>query len=679
MTIRRLLAVATVLASAGCTAAEPIRFEATGTEVRAAAADVTSFVRTGWHLPLTVRVLLSNSESGQPLAPPQLAREEALAVRQLAEVREAQAHAAFDFFAVDVTIGSTTAPRARVRGDLRRLEVELPVPAQDDPAVVSAHALIEALGDAFAWDAVGRWYEGETTDELLAAQRRDLSKLDRLEGELAVECRRLEMVAATLDARAVATGREPLLTPSEATFARGAQYRATFNLHRVLNTLARWRAAADDDDLSVRDGARLIYARAAEVHQAYLDWVLDVVVGERPVLAVWQSSWWHRHPLYAVLDASAPLDFVDLDGARPGSLPAGSVRALLRLRYDSDLDDCYEAGADLREQVPTAAFVGTPLEAEARAAWTRSLETQAVLLEHRFGPFAAWKETWDARLKSGFSFPFYQIVARVSCFLGDTRTTSRAPAVSLAQAKELEQRLQPGDLLLVRQDDFLSNAFLPGFWPHAVLWLGPTEAWTALRLADGSRLADDPLVKAVLPRLAGADEHHLPYRSIEAVSEGVVFSSIGHVLEKDYVAALRPTLSEAKVAESIRRALALHGRPYDFSFDFATDDRVVCTELVYRAYDPDLNFRVQVDAPPPGPSPAVPGVAPIAGRIAMTANDIARYALHMLDHPDPDAATRYPGKVMELLFFADRSADGKSAIVTAGAQAVAALREAVNR
>jgi hypothetical protein len=676
MTTRTLLSLAAVLVGAGCTTVEPIRFEATGASavVRAAAADVTSFVRAGWHLPLTVRVHLSNAADGQPLPPDQLAREEALAARQLAEVREAYAHAAFDFFEVDMTIGGDGSPAARVTGDLRRLVITLPATSPD---VVGAHALIEALGDAFAWDAVGRWYAGESTEDLVAAQRRDLAKLDRLEDQLAVECRRLEMIAATLDARAVATGQEPLLTPSEATFARGAQYRATFNLHRALNTFARWRVALDDDALSVRDGARLVAMRAAEVHAAYLDWVLDVVVGERPVLAVWQSSWWHRHPLYAVLDASAPLDFVDLDGAPPGSLPAGSVRALLRLRYATDLDDCYEAGREAGEQVPAERFAKGPLEAEARAAWARSLTTRAVTLEHGFGPFAAWKETWDARLKSGFSFPFYQIVARVSCFLGDTRTSSRPPAVSLAQAEALERRLRPGDLLLVRQDDFLSNAFLPGFWPHALVWLGAPEAWTALRLADGTRLGDDPLVRAVLPRLAVTDEHGLAPRSIEAVSEGVVFSSIGHVLHKDYVVALRPTLSEAQVAESIRRALALHGRPYDFSFDFATDDRVVCTELVYRAYDPHLNFRVQVDAPPPGPSPAVPGVAPIAGRIAMTANDIARYALHMLDHPQPSAALRYPGKVLDVLFFADRAGDGVT--ILDGERAVSALRTAVDR
>lgn len=674
MSRRRHLALALTpaLLCAAC-ASEPIRFSANTDGVRAATADVTSFVRAGWHLPLDVRVHLSNAEDGQPLAPEQAAREEALAVDQLAAVREAYAHAAFDFFEVQVEVGRAAEPRARVTGPLRRLEVELPASGP----VVAPHALIAALGEAFAWDAVGPWYRGETTDELLAALRRDLGKLDALEEQLALECRRMEMVSASLDARAAATGREPMLTPTEATFARGAQFRATFALHRVLNTLARWRVAAADEACSVRDVARVVLLRARYVHQAHLDWLLDIVVGQRPVLAVWQREWWHRHPLYTTLDAKADIDFVDVEGGAPGSIPEGAVRALLKLRYDSDLDDCYEEVDELAEGLAPGAFAGHPLEAEVARAWARVPASKKVVAAHAFTAFAAWKETWDARLKGGFSFPFYVVVAQVATFLGDTRTTSRAPAVTPAQADALAGRLQPGDILVVRQDGFLSNVFLPGFWPHAVLWLGPEEAWTKLRLEDGTRLGDDPLVRAVLPRFrAATDEHGLPARCIEAVSEGVVFSSVAHALGKDYAAALRPELPEHAVAAAIKRALALHGRPYDFDFDFGTDDRVVCTELVYRAYDPDLNFRVQVDGAP-APEPAVPGLLEVAGRLAMPANELARYALHMVDHPDPVAALRYPGRKLRLLFFADRK--GPSVDVHEGAAALEPFRASVLR
>lgn len=667
------------LVLAACAAPqERPRAAADAPAIQAAAAALTSFVRAGWHLPVRVQAHLSDASDAAALTAEQAAREEALVVQQLEEVREAYAHAAFDLFEVAVTIDAAArAPGAALEGPLRRLVVRLPRPADDAAAPVAAHALIEAMGDAFAWDAVGRWYEGEADADLLAALRRDLGKLDRLEEQLALECRRLELVSAALDARAAATGHEPMLTPSEATFARGAQHRATFALHRVLNTLARWRAAGRDDDLPRRDAARLVLLRARHVHEAYLTWLLDVVVGERPVLEVWQRAWWHRHPLYRTLDARGPLDFVDQGDAPPGTIPAGSVRALLRLRYGGDLGRCYDEVDAVTATGPAGALAGGPLAAEAAAARQGVTRCRALLERHRFGAFAAWKETWDARLKAGFTYPFYAVVAQVACFLGDTRTTSRPPAIDPALADGLAARLRPGDVLLVRQDGFLSNAFLPGFWPHAILWLGPQDAWTALRLEDGTSLGDDPLVKRVLPRfLAATDDHGLPARAIEAVSEGVVFSSVAHALGKDHAAALRPDLPEHAVAAAIKRALTLHGRPYDFDFDFATDDRVVCTELVYRAYDPDLNFRVQVDASP-APATPVPGVIPVAGRWTMPATELARYAVFMQDHAAPDPAVRYPGRRLGLVFFAERR--GAAAVVHEGEAALTALRASVER
>jgi len=69
------------------------------------------------------------------------------------------------------------------------------------------------------------------------------------------------------------------------------------------------------------------------------------------------------------------------------------------------------------------------------------------------------------------------------------------------------------------------------------------------------------------------------------VSEGVVAASFEHSCGADYVAALRPNLGLADVAAALDRALGYFGRPYDFDFDFATDDRVVCSELVAKAYE----------------------------------------------------------------------------------------------
>jgi hypothetical protein len=682
MTLRRksLLVIAVTalltLIIARCVT-QHVRQDVTAPAVRAAAADLAAFVREGWHLPVSVSVGVTAGPdgAGPAASDPRVA---ALAVRQLAAVKEAQARAAFDFFAVDVEVGAAEEPTARVSGEDRRISISLPAPGAEGGAIVEAGAILEALAARFAWDAVGRWYPGEPREELLAALRRDLGKVDALEETLAVECRRLEMVSSALSERARSSGQEPILTPSESVFARGAQVRATFALHRLLNTIARWRAAAQDPAFPLPTAAKVVLRRAREVHEAHLAWLLDVVVGVRPVLAVWEKEWWHRHPLYKALDASAPLDFVDMDGAPPGSIPEGSVRALLLLRYDGAVDACYAKVDAWTGSLDPATFRGAPLGEECAAAFARSAKSRAVRDAHAFGPFQAWKETWDARLKEGFSYPFYQVVAKVSTFLGDTRTSKRPPALRGERLHALEKKLRPGDILLVRQDDFLSNAFLPGFLPHAVLWLGEEAAWTSLALEGGTKLGDDPLVRAVLPKFrAAVDEHGNPARAIEAVSEGVLFSSLEHAMSKDYVAALRPELPEGRVAAAIRRGVTLLGRPYDFDFDFATDDRIVCTELVYHAYNSEVNFRVQVDAPPPGPKPRVPGVLPVVGRLTMPANELARYALHMQERPEGDAALGYPGRRLSVLFFADRK--DPEATVYEGPEAVKALKEAVER
>jgi hypothetical protein len=38
---------------------------------------------------------------------------------------------------------------------------------------------------------------------------------------------------------------------------------------------------------------------------------------------------------------------------------------------------------------------------------------------------------------------------------------------------------------------------------------------------------------------------------------------------------------------ALGRAFGYAGRPYDFNFDFRTDTALVCSELVYKAYQPD--------------------------------------------------------------------------------------------
>jgi len=58
------------------------------------------------------------------------------------------------------------------------------------------------------------------------------------------------------------------------------------------------------------------------------------------------------------------------------------------------------------------------------------------------------------------------------------------------------------------------------------------------------------------------------------------FEVSGHA---DSMAALRPRISEEGRLRAVLRALSHYGKPYDFNFEFSTDETVVCSELVYKA------------------------------------------------------------------------------------------------
>lgn len=61
----------------------------------------------------------------------------------------------------------------------------------------------------------------------------------------------------------------------------------------------------------------------------------------------------------------------------------------------------------------------------------------------------------------------------------------------------------------------------------------------------------------------------------------------------DSAAVLRPSgLSKTQIKDAISRAFRHLGKPYDFQFDFDSADKLVCSELVFRAFSgmPELEF-----------------------------------------------------------------------------------------
>jgi hypothetical protein len=217
-------------------------------------------------------------------------------------------------------------------------------------------------------------------------------------------------------------------------------------------------------------------------------------------------------------------------------------------------------------------------------------------------------------------------------WMGDTRVQRVGrPLIGTLQVSQLKDKLQPGDVVLARQNWYLSNLGLPGFWPHAELVLGRPEHWTAAFDGDPAVqawLAEQPEKPTTLAELVarrfpkgwrqyveGKDyQGRGPIWVMESISEGVSLTAPEHAFQVDYVAVLRPQLPALIKAQALVRAFGYHGRPYDFDFDFLSDRTLVCTELVWKSYRP-LNSGatgLRID------------LVEVAGRPTLPANEIAR-------------------------------------------------------
>ena len=269
----------------------------------------------------------------------------------------------------------------------------------------------------------------------------------------------------------------------------------------------------------------------------------------------------------------------------------------------------------------------------------------------------------------GFS-AWFPVQAGVAEWMGDTKVKRlHRHLVSHAQLDLMQSALEPGDIVVARHNWYLSNVGLPGFWPHAELYLG---TWSEL-----SAYFDTDEVKTWVRSLPGGHESladylaerfpetwvqykktaedGTPLRIIEAVSEGVIFSSLYRAAGADYVGVMRPRFSKVDKAKAVVAAFGWFGRPYDFNFDFLTDESLVCTELVYKSWQPADNRR--------GPTLELQSVM---GRTTLPANDIVRQFDEGMDTKEPE---------LEFVYFLDGREKEGDALVSD----VAAFRESWRR
>lgn len=196
---------------------------------------------------------------------------------------------------------------------------------------------------------------------------------------------------------------------------------------------------------------------------------------------------------------------------------------------------------------------------------------------------------------------WFPVQKNVAALMGDIKVWR--PGVSLItrdQIRNLREKLRPGDILLQRREWFATNIGIPGYWTHAALYIG--SPWERSRYFAGPGLAEwltkmgssggtlDSLLRSRYPEqyqlsVTPQEENHIP-RVVEAIAPGVSFTTLEHSASADSMVVLRPNLPRREIARAILRAFHYSGRPYDFNFDFRTDSELVCSELIYKAYEP---------------------------------------------------------------------------------------------
>ena len=195
-----------------------------------------------------------------------------------------------------------------------------------------------------------------------------------------------------------------------------------------------------------------------------------------------------------------------------------------------------------------------------------------------------------ARLERAATQAFFPIQKSVALNMGYMRVSDRPYAIQPEHLQPHIEKMQPGDILLERRNWHISNAGIPGFWPHAALYTGTLEELDAF--FSGTPQLHESTFSETLQRTAPevyqaykeADKNGYPMRVLEGKNPYVRMFSLEESANCDFFAALRTTCSKDELFSVLMEGYRHYEKPYDFNFDFSTDDELVCSELVYKSY-----------------------------------------------------------------------------------------------
>jgi hypothetical protein len=217
----------------------------------------------------------------------------------------------------------------------------------------------------------------------------------------------------------------------------------------------------------------------------------------------------------------------------------------------------------------------------------------------------------------------YALQTAVGCGMAEVFVRpGHAPSLPQPIRETVVQLLRPGDVLVVRKEFAATNYFLPGYWPHAALYVGRSPDLIAHGIADHEYVRPRLIQVTSMTPLSGVlapDERHAWSDSaehpcvLEAMKDGVKLRSINSPLNSDSFVVIRPLLDKAQIGCALAQAFMHEGKAYDFDFDFCASSRLVCTEVVYRAYEGVGGVQFELHKH--------------VGRFALAASDLVRMAL----------------------------------------------------
>ena len=91
------------------------------------------------------------------------------------------------------------------------------------------------------------------------------------------------------------------------------------------------------------------------------------------------------------------------------------------------------------------------------------------------------------------------------------------PALPARIAEQIQELLQPGDVIVTRKEHAISNYLLPGYWPHVAMYVGGQQV-------------------------------------VEAMKDGVRVREMASPFGNDSVAVIRPVLDADRIQQAIVRA-----------------------------------------------------------------------------------------------------------------------------